>query len=536
MRRTWAGALLVLICASTAGLYLARLADSPPYLSIEEVGATRQAMSLATTGRSLSGQRLPLYVAEPGYEAGRDPLWIYMAAALLKVRPFSETLIRTPSALVGVLDVMLMFVLARLAFDSAAWAFAAAVLLALSPAHFFESRIATQQIGPVAFTLGWLILLTRFLESGRARDVFFACFVLGVGIYSYLGAFVTTPFYFLATLVVIVTRSGPVTFFAGLREARRPLLYACLGIALAMVPYFAWNAAHPERIRQLLSYYTDNGYNPDVRAEHFSVAQALVARADLWWNAFNPERLFFVGDSNYRLSTRHVGYFLWPTAPFLAVGLLRLRRYLSQPLSFVCYVALLFGVVPAVLAGDLEIKRWLSIVVFIVLVAVCGARAMWDTRRWSVRLAAVALACLGALQFGAFMRDYHGDYRARSSSWFGGNLRGAIRTVLASAHDPACVFLDNRIAIAAYWAMYTRAYNQSAFADSAHLVDSERPDFAPPSSCRDATLVVIAKEVANHAEYRNRLATQGWRGTPIPEPDGRIALTVFRWSAQDAAR
>src|SRR5438876_1464564 len=85
-------------------LYFAKLNQSPPQMSIEELENARQAISIATTGRSLSGQMLPLYLGESGFEAGRDPVWIYADAAVLKLFPFSEGLIRVPSVLAGVLD------------------------------------------------------------------------------------------------------------------------------------------------------------------------------------------------------------------------------------------------------------------------------------------------------------------------------------------------------------------------------------------------------------------------------------------------
>src|SRR2546428_1039640 len=159
-------------------LYFARLNQSPPHMSIEELENARQAVSIATTGRSLSGQLFPLYVGEPGFPAGRDPIWIYADAALLKRFPFSEGLIRVPSVVAGVLDVVLMFVLAHRLFGTRGDAAVAAALLALTPAHFFESRIAIQQIGPLPFLLAWLILVTKFLETERPSVLFWASAIL----------------------------------------------------------------------------------------------------------------------------------------------------------------------------------------------------------------------------------------------------------------------------------------------------------------------------------------------------------------------
>ena len=513
-------AALTAAVVGTAILYFTWLGRTTPYLSIEEVGAARQALSLAATGRSLSGQFLPLYIGEPQFEAGRDPIWIYIEAGLLKVFPFSETLVRMLSALTGVVNVALMFVLARRLFGSDSAAAAAAAILALTPAHFFESRISTSQIGSLPFVLGWLILLDRFVETRRPRTLFWACAVLGLGIYAHLTALVMTPIYFLATLVAVVRLGG---------DVRPAITMAMAGYAVGFAPYLLWTVAHPERIAQLLTYYSDNGYNPDLAQRNFSLVKAVIARLDVWWNTFNPERAFFIGDSNYRLSTRQAGYLLIAAAPFLVVGLANLRRILSPTMTFIVAVGLLAGPIPAVAAGDFEIKRYLPMLLFVTIATAGGVVVAWRSRRLFARAAVAAGACAAAVQFAVFLHDYHGDYRARSRFAFGSNQRGAIQQVLADTHDLSCVFFDYRTALDRYWVMYARAYGHADVADTSILVDAESPGFAPPPRCGDAALVVFEKELRNRAGFSARLQADGWRGTTVPEPDGVVVLRVFHW-------
>jgi uncharacterized membrane protein len=320
-------------------LYFAKLNQSPPHMSIEELENARQAVSIATTGRSLSGQLFPLYVGEPGFTAGRDPIWVYADAALLKVFPFSEGLLRVPSVVAGVLDVVLMFVLAHRLFGTRGDAAVAAALLALTPAHFFESRLAAQQVGPVPFLLVWLILVTKFLDTKRPSVLFWASAILGFAIYAYLSLLVMAPIFFVTMLVAV-------------RSHVRAWPAALAGFGLALVPYAAWTLTHPERVQQLIAYYSANGYNPDLSERNVSLVKMAVNRFDIWWNAFNPERLFFVGDSNYRFSTRQVGYFLAPVAPFLVVGLFALGRLEPRPVAFLIGVGLALAPIPAILKSN----------------------------------------------------------------------------------------------------------------------------------------------------------------------------------------
>ena len=58
------------------------------------------------------------------------------------------------------------------------------------------------------------------------------------------------------------------------------------------------------------------------------------------------------------------------------------------------------------------------------------AVAMFADRVSLGRAIACGLVALVPLQFAFFARDYFNDYRLRSSSWLGGNLRGALETLI----------------------------------------------------------------------------------------------------------
>src|SRR5947208_833523 len=113
MNRGLAAVCVIALVVAAACLQCARLGSAPPYLSIEEVGQAHDAVLLATTGRNADGQLLPVYFPDNAIHTVRDPVWVYWAAALLTFLPFSEALVRAPSACAAVLDVILMFLVVR---------------------------------------------------------------------------------------------------------------------------------------------------------------------------------------------------------------------------------------------------------------------------------------------------------------------------------------------------------------------------------------------------------------------------------------
>src|SRR5580765_5241353 len=126
-----------------AVLYFWRLADAPVYLAHDEVLFGVQANAIAHTLRDVSGKFLPLYI-HMGGNYWCSPEHIYLSAALLRFVPLSDTTVRIPSVVVGLVAAVLMYFVGRRLFRSAWYGLLAAVLLALTPAHFLASRFKVE--------------------------------------------------------------------------------------------------------------------------------------------------------------------------------------------------------------------------------------------------------------------------------------------------------------------------------------------------------------------------------------------------------
>src|SRR6187401_1261883 len=96
-----AGILLAIVAASAA-LYSYQLDFAPPNIQIDEAIISINAHEIATTGRDLRGELLPLY-AQTADHSWYQPVVMYLTAAMLKVAPISEWSIRIPAVFMGVL-------------------------------------------------------------------------------------------------------------------------------------------------------------------------------------------------------------------------------------------------------------------------------------------------------------------------------------------------------------------------------------------------------------------------------------------------
>jgi hypothetical protein len=487
------------VAVLAAALQTARLGSSPPYLSIEEISVAREAVVLANTGRNVDGQVLPVYFPDPGSHTMREPVWVYWMAALVSVLPFSEALVRMPSACAAVIDVVLMFFVAREIFGSTRLAAFASAMLLLSPGHFIQGRIGSMQIGMVTMTLAWVWFMVRYLRTHRRRDVVLAAGCLAAGIYIYAAALIMTPIYFAVTALLVVRQRDA--------AVRSHLLAAGATFGLLLLPIAVWFVMHPHYVLGEVAYYTHGDYNRNLGSRGFFSADA-IHHLDMWWSSFSPDHLFFSGDADMRFSTRTAGYFLVAMAFPLAIGFVTARRSLSADVWLLLLAGFALAPVPAAVVSNDELKRFLTLVPFGVLIATGGLQWMFAHGRVA-QLCSVLLVVFGLVQAATFLDYYFGPYRAVAAKKMGGNVPGAVHEMLAVAAPTDCIL----IAVEPYyfqdeWNLYTRAYRRTFVTT---------PRFAETSSCAGVTAL------GEPGDPR----FEGWSTTPIPEMDGVTHLAVY---------
>lgn len=90
----------VLLAIPVFALYRSLLEHSPAYLAHDEVVYALNAHAIGTRARDVNGRRLPLYF-HIGGNFWATPVNIYVTALFVKMFGVSESVIRTPSAVIG---------------------------------------------------------------------------------------------------------------------------------------------------------------------------------------------------------------------------------------------------------------------------------------------------------------------------------------------------------------------------------------------------------------------------------------------------
>lgn len=504
---------IALLGVAVTVLYTTRLGFAPIYLIHDEVHFSLQAASIAKTGRDLNGRLLPVYFSEPQFTAGRDPMLIYATAAVLQVLPLSESALRIPTALVGVVNILLVVWLAHLVFGDVRLSLAAGVMLALSPGHFIHSRMALSHLYPMPFIIAWLIALRHMGDESSRRLLFAGGAALGLGVYGYLASMVMMPVYLLLTALLLAER-----------RQFKLIAWTAAGFAIVLIPVALWTIVHPERYSDLLRAYRPGevtGESTLVDALRAVAAGGWREQLSTWWHYFDPGYLFLSGDASITNSTRQAGLFPMAMAVFLPIGVWHLSR--TRGLGRVILIGLITGPLAVVLTGDLSLHRYrgLFVLPFGVMVAAYGLSVMWASPRRIWRIAATALLLTIPVQFAGFYRDYTGSYRERSSVWYGGNLRGALLEVMRHPPVDGAAYVSRGIPYAdSYWRLYAQTTPGAP----------ARPELLDPELAASRSFVAGSKAITAVDEpLAAVLDRTGWRrDVVVTEPGGRPSFVVFQ--------
>ena len=567
--------LAIALFAAAAIVYLASLDGTPYYLASDEAIIANDAYAIATTGRTLDGEFLPLYFYVSLSSSWFMPYVYYWTALWLQVLPLAEWSIRVPTAILGLGGLILMYRVSRKVLGDRVLALIATAMLACAPTYFILSRYALDYIYPIPFILAWLLSLLIALEPGRSRAWLFAAgLCLGVGFYSYIASVALMPIYCALTLAVL---------FAAKRPARDHAAVAA-GFAIPLIVFAIWLLQHPDVFRTTAERYGFAGQA--VRGAPMDLA----AIVDRYWRFFHPDFLFLTGDTYLPFSTRTAGVFPLAGALLIVLGVFAALGPARSPIALLILGGFVVGPLPAAFLEDPgAIRRAMGMLPFGALLAGLGARQLAEIARvpWlkaggylagiaaafagvgylamvyfgqgrvsptGMKVAALALVLIVmasladrlrhgmviligvtaaiALQFAVLQVEYHGEYRLRSAAWLNGNIRGAMLRVIEE-HDrrPGSKIyfatmrnglgrwdLKNRY-LPPYWQFYLlKEHRQELMAETVFMAENADIRTIPPGS-----VVLDNIEDPNLAQL---LASGSTRIADISELDHEPFMTI----------
>ncbi len=174
---------LVFIVVLAIFIRFYHLDQVPAGLYYDEVDSGYQARSLIQTGKDYLGDLSPFYVTS--FNSQRTPIPIYMTVLTTLLFATPEVQVRAPSALFGIMSVVLIYFLLRRWTNSHVAGSIGAFIFAVSPWQIQFSRFSHEGTSTVAVFLLGLWLLDRALQLKNLKWLVSGLLVTALGVYTY---------------------------------------------------------------------------------------------------------------------------------------------------------------------------------------------------------------------------------------------------------------------------------------------------------------------------------------------------------------
>ena len=385
--------LLIALSLLVAVVYFRSVTQSSPGFFIDEASIAYNAHLIAQHGVDEHGVRFPLYFRAFGEY--KNPVYIYLLAAVYKFTGPSVFAARSLSALLGLLAAMLLALLAHDITRRRAIRLIVFLIVLLTPWLFEISRLVFEVAVFPAVLSGFLLLLHR--ASRRERWSWRLALILGVMLgllfYSYSPGRLLAPL-FAVGLVLFLTRAR-----------RRAVVLAWAMFAVMLLPLAVFNVRNPGALGERFKFVTY------VKPED-TRTQIAIRFGQNYAGNFSPRSWLVKGDPEPRHHLPGMGSLLVGMVILAALGLVvvLLWRRREAWWRFIVF-GLAVSPVPASLTLDhFHTLRLIALPVFLIVLTIPALEFLWRDSGQNVRIKRMVLVLLLVLtivQGLVFQRQFH---------------------------------------------------------------------------------------------------------------------------------
>lgn len=305
--------LLLIIVILGAVLRIYKIDQIPPSISWDEAAVGYNGYTIANWGRDEWGKLFPLVFTS--FRDDKHPVHIYFTALSVRIFGLSDFSTRLPSAIFGILNILIIFYLARLIFSSNFAGLISALFIAVSPYSIQFSRFNHEANFALFF---WMLGLFLFLKATHERKKLFPYSIISfaISLYAYHSSLVVV---FPLMIVLFIF------YFKDLIRAGKYLMISVF-ILLLFILSMILNPAllGTARINQ-----TSIPKDKIMETSFYQKTKnELLGRVEITYKQYllhlDLKYLFLTGGENKKFSTQEVGEFYKLDAPLLAIGFLGL--------------------------------------------------------------------------------------------------------------------------------------------------------------------------------------------------------------------
>lgn len=364
---------LSIIILLAAFLRFYKLGTNPPSLTWDEAAWGYNAYSLGIDGKDEFGRFLPVDYLE-SFGDYKPPVYAYLDIIPVKIFGLNEFSTRFPSALFGVLTVLLTYYLVINIFIGSKfkvqYGITASLIMALSPWHIMLSRAAFEANIATFFIVMGVFLFLKIISRGvaslsppRWNSIYTSGFLLTLSLVSFiLSMYTFNSARIVSPLIVLILA---VCFRRELFARKKQVIFAVILGTFLLLPFikFLLTPAASLRFREV-NIFSDLGIIKNANQEIVNDNNAFwskiihnrrfaygVLYLRHYFDNLDPSFLFIKGDGNPKFATQTVGQmFLWDLPFFIAGIFLLFKR--KEGYWWIIPVWLVLGIIPAASARE----------------------------------------------------------------------------------------------------------------------------------------------------------------------------------------
>lgn len=397
--------LLVFLLILSFFLLSYKITEVPAGINGDEAAIGYNSALIALTGKDESHKHLPLFVSTFNGEDWKQPITIYATVLGFVFFSPSYEILRGISIFFALISSALLFYLVKEILDLKT-AFLAIILFITTPIILIQSHLALENIAPIPFVLGWLIMLFKYQKTKSLKFLTLSLLVIEASFYSYLGMRLMAP--------VLILLTVGYALFLNLNQGLKILKYPkkiwslITVIIISLLPFLG--------TLLLVKIYYPGAFFARNRP---LVAQSYQDFILPYISSYDLSFLFLKGDSSGYHSTGKQGLFLISTMPLFFIGIYQAIRSKNSFLILVLCAfflsPLLFGFVNSIYRAS----RLLTFVPLYIIISVFGLYFLTKIKnRILKRIIYFLFILLFLFNLFDFLKDYWFQYPSRSRLYF----------------------------------------------------------------------------------------------------------------------
>lgn len=380
------------------------LSSNPPGLYWDETVFGYDAYSVFKTGRDHHGRFSPIFFESFG--DWKLPVYHYLLVPSIAVFGLNEFAVRFPSAFLGSLSIILIYLLSKRLTNNNKVGLWSALFLAISPWHIQFSRGGFESTAGLFFLLSGSYLFLRSVEKPAIIKILSSFIFFGLSIYSYHAYRIFTPLLVISLIFI---------FHKKLKKFISKLIVPAVIIIFLLLPIIVFSFSSQGRSRAISQSVFKDDQLEQTRLDFDQKSKkplrflsGYIFNKPLFYSyqafkgyfdSFSPVFLFFRGDQIGRHSQVDMGQIYAFELILIIFGLYSLR-FVPKEMRVIIITWLLISPIPSsIVTPTPHAYRTLQLIIPLAILSGLGANRLFTSNNILIRLLVPAAIVFSTLSF-----------------------------------------------------------------------------------------------------------------------------------------